>query len=103
MRLGQTEAVAKYATGRTTVGAKSYSRIAVVIFAIVALLQLFRALSGWDIAVNGAAIPLWASWLAAVVGARSRLLGSPRPDSVPGDPRYRRLCVSRGGCSLIPN
>jgi hypothetical protein len=47
--------------------AKSYSRLAAVIFAIIAVLQLFRALAGWDITVNGAAVPLWASWLAAVV------------------------------------
>jgi hypothetical protein len=37
-------------------------------------LQLVRALSGWDITVNGATIPVWASWLAAVVaGALAEL------------------------------
>jgi hypothetical protein len=31
--------------------AKRYARIAVVIFTIVALLQLARAVSGWDITI----------------------------------------------------
>jgi hypothetical protein len=55
--------------------AKSYSRVAGIVFAIVALLQLFRALSGWDITVNGAVIPLWASWLAAVVAGWLAFVG----------------------------
>jgi hypothetical protein len=51
--------------------AKSYSRVAAVIFAIIAILQLVRALSGWDITVNGADVPLWPAVVAgalAVVG-----------------------------------
>jgi hypothetical protein len=44
-------------------------------FAIVAILQLFRALSGWDITLNGAAIPLWASWLAAVFAGALAFVG----------------------------
>jgi hypothetical protein len=59
----------------TTMDAKSYARIAVVIFTIVALLQLARALSGWDITINGAAIPLLASWLAAVVAGALAVAG----------------------------
>jgi hypothetical protein len=55
--------------------AKSYSRVAGIVFAIVALLQLFRALSGWEITVNGAAIPIWASWLAAVVAGWLAFVG----------------------------
>jgi hypothetical protein len=55
--------------------AKSYARIAVVIFTIIALLQFFRAVSGWDITINGAAIPLWASWLAAVVAGALAVVG----------------------------
>jgi hypothetical protein len=55
--------------------AKSYSRVAAVVFAIVAVLQLVRALSGWDITVNGASIPLWGSWLAAVVAGALALVG----------------------------
>jgi hypothetical protein len=57
---------------RTT---KRYSRVAAVICAIIALLQLFRALAGWDITLNGAAIPLWASWLASVVAGALACVG----------------------------
>jgi hypothetical protein len=55
--------------------AKSYSLVAAVVFAIVALLQLFRAVSGWDITINGAAVPLWASWLAAIVAGLLAIVG----------------------------
>jgi hypothetical protein len=63
------------ATGRTTMDAKSYSRVAAIIFAIIAALQLVRALSGWEITINGATIPLWASWLASVVAGALAWLG----------------------------
>ena len=33
--------------------AKSYSRVAAIIFAIIAILQLVRALSGWELTLNG--------------------------------------------------
>jgi hypothetical protein len=53
--------------------AKSYSRVAAIIFAIIAILQLARAVSGWEITLNGAAVPLWASSVASVVaGALAR-------------------------------
>ena len=55
--------------------AKSYSRVAAIIFAIIAALQLVRALSGWEITINGATIPLWASWLASVVAGALAWLG----------------------------
>jgi hypothetical protein len=48
--------------------AKSYSRLAAVIFAVVAVLQLIRAASGWPITVGATtSIPLWASWVACVI------------------------------------
>jgi putative Mn2+ efflux pump MntP len=48
--------------------AKSYSRLAAVIFAVVAVLQLIRAASGWSITVGATtSIPLWASWVACVI------------------------------------
>jgi hypothetical protein len=55
--------------------AKSYSRVAAIIFSVVAILQLVRALSGWELTLNGAAIPLWASWLAAVVAGALACVG----------------------------
>ena len=47
--------------------AKSYARFAAGIFALIALLQLVRALSGWEITLNGMPVPLWPSWLACGV------------------------------------
>jgi putative Mn2+ efflux pump MntP len=48
--------------------AKSYSRLAALIFAVVAVLQVIRAASGWPITVGATtSIPLWASWVACVI------------------------------------
>jgi hypothetical protein len=48
---------------------KPFTLVAVVVFLLVALLQLLRFFSGWDITINGVAIPLWASGVAFVVAA----------------------------------
>ena len=75
---------------------KSYSRVAAIIFAIIAVLQLVRALSGWELTLNGGAIPIWASWLAST-GALA-FVGLPLLENGTGDCRYRfRLCALRGG------
>ena len=55
--------------------ARSYSRVAAIVFAVIAALQLVRALSGWELTLNGAAIPLWASWLASVVAGALAFIG----------------------------
>jgi hypothetical protein len=55
--------------------ATSYARLAGVIFAIVAILQLVRAVSGWPVTVAGAEIPVSASWVAGVVAGVLALLG----------------------------
>jgi len=46
---------------------KPFTTIAVVVFSLVALLQLLRFVSGWEVTVNGITIPIWASALAFVV------------------------------------
>ena len=47
--------------------AKSYSRLAALLFAIIAVLQFTRAVGGWQIVVNGTtSVPLWVSWIAVV-------------------------------------
>ncbi len=46
---------------------KPFTTIAVVIFSLVALLQLLRVLLGWEVTVNGVAIPLWASAVAVAI------------------------------------
>jgi len=48
---------------------KPFNTVAVVVFSLVALLQLLRVLSGWEVTVNGVAIPSWASVVAFVVAA----------------------------------
>jgi hypothetical protein len=55
--------------------AASYARLAGAIFALVAILQLIRALSGWPITIADMMIPLWASWIACVVAAVLAWLG----------------------------
>jgi hypothetical protein len=55
--------------------AKIFSRIAAVILAIIAVLQLVRAISGWEITLNDTPIPTWPSWLAAVVAGLLAFVG----------------------------
>jgi hypothetical protein len=46
---------------------KPFTAIAVVVFSLVALLQLLRVVTGWDVTVNGVLIPLWFSVIACAV------------------------------------
>ena len=55
--------------------AKNYSRFAAVIFALIGVLQLARAVTAWEITLNGSAIPVWPSWMAAGVGLALAWLG----------------------------
>jgi hypothetical protein len=56
--------------------AENYARLAAVIFALVAMLQLARAVGGWPVTVGATvSIPLWASWIACVVAAVLAWLG----------------------------
>lgn len=48
---------------------KPFTTVAVVVFSLVALLQLLRVVLGWELTVNGILIPLWASVIACVVAA----------------------------------
>ena len=48
---------------------KPFTLVAVVVFSVVALLQLLRLLLGWEITINAITIPLWASGVAFVVAA----------------------------------
>jgi len=48
---------------------KPFTLVAVAVLSLVSLLQLLRLLLGWEITINGIAIPLWASGLAFVVAA----------------------------------
>ena len=46
---------------------KPFTRLAVLVFALVALLQLLRVLLGWEVSIAGIAIPPWASVIAFLV------------------------------------
>ena len=48
---------------------KPFTTIAVIVFCLVAVLQLARVALGFEITVNGALVPLWASGIAALVAA----------------------------------
>jgi len=53
---------------------KPFSTIAVVVFSLVALLQLFRAIAGWEVTINGFAVPIWASVAVFVVASALALM-----------------------------
>ena len=43
---------------------KPFTAIAVIFFALVAVLQLARFMLSWEVTVNGMIIPVWASGIA---------------------------------------
>ena len=53
---------------------KPFTSLACLLLAVIALLQLTRLLLGWDIVVNGYAVPLWASGVAALLTGGLSLL-----------------------------
>jgi hypothetical protein len=55
--------------------ADNFSRLAAVIFAVVALAHLVRAVSGWPITLGDISLPVWASWVAFIVAAMLAWLG----------------------------
>lgn len=46
---------------------QSFSRLAAAIFALGALAQLSRALMGFNMMAGSMMVPLWASWIAAIL------------------------------------
>lgn len=46
---------------------QSFTRLAAVIFALGALAQLSRALIGFNMMAGSMMVPLWVSWIAAIV------------------------------------
>lgn len=48
---------------------KPFTTVAVVVFSLVALLQLLRVALAWEVTVNGVLIPPWASVIACLVAA----------------------------------
>lgn len=48
---------------------RPFTLLAVLIFAVVALVHLLRLAYGWAVTINGAAIPMWASILGLAISA----------------------------------
>ena len=48
---------------------KPFSTVGALVFALVAVLQLLRFLSRWEVVINGMSVPFWASAIAFLVAA----------------------------------
>ena len=48
---------------------KPFTTIAAVIFALVAVVHTLRMFLGWEVTVNGLAVPMWASVAGLVIAA----------------------------------
>ena len=48
---------------------KPFTRIAVVVLWLIALVQLLRFILRWEVTLNGAPVPLWLSGLVAALVA----------------------------------
>lgn len=46
---------------------KPFTLISIVVLSLIAILQLTRFFLGWEVSVNGVAIPIWVSGLAFVI------------------------------------
>ena len=53
---------------------KPFTTIAVLVLSLVAILQLVRLVSGWEVTIAGFAVPLWASAIAFVVAGTLALM-----------------------------
>ena len=64
---------------------KPFTIVAIVLLSLIAIVQLARLILGWEVSVNGVAIPMWVSGIAFVIAggvavmvwreARTRQLG----------------------------
>jgi hypothetical protein len=64
---------------------KPFTIVAIVLLSLIAIVQLARLILGWEVSVNGVAIPMWVSGIAFVIAggvavlvwreARTRELG----------------------------
>ena len=48
---------------------RDFSLTSAIIFAVIALVQLARAVFGWEVTVDAYTVPLWFSWVAFIVAA----------------------------------
>jgi hypothetical protein len=54
---------------------KTFSLVAGVIFAVVALFHLVRIFAEWTVIIGDWSVPKWASWVALIVAGGLALLG----------------------------
>lgn len=48
---------------------KPFTTIAIVLFLLIALLQLLRFIFGWEVMVDAITVPVWVSGIACVIAA----------------------------------
>ena len=53
---------------------KPFTAITIVFLGLLATMQLARVLLGWEVVVNGVAVPLWASGVACLVAGSLALM-----------------------------
>lgn len=53
---------------------KPFTTMACILLLLIAFLQSIRVLLGWEIIVNGHAVPIWASAMAALLAGALSLL-----------------------------
>lgn len=46
---------------------KPFAAISILVFSMIAILQLVRFILGWEVSVNGFTVPVWVSGIAFVV------------------------------------
>jgi hypothetical protein len=46
---------------------QKYTLVSGIVFAVVAIIQAFRAISDWPVQVGPIAVPVWFSWVAVLV------------------------------------
>lgn len=46
---------------------KTFSTVVGVIFSVIAILHLLRVVLGWNAVIGTFSVPMWLSWVAAVV------------------------------------
>ena len=53
---------------------KPFTLLAIVLLSLIAIMQLARFILGWEVSVNGVAIPAWASAVAFLVAGGLALM-----------------------------
>src|SRR6516165_5289953 len=76
--------------------AKTFSLVAGVIFAVVALFHLVRIFMEWTVTIGDWSVPMWVSWIAFVVAGGLALLGLRLSE------RWREEPFQFGGDPLVP-